>query len=95
MFIDGEIQIFSLQKQDATFNLCYVCIVFLYFNYLEPQILVSFFKNKVIGRFSFTENTNLHRDDAARFVVIWFGRVIAIQWVKFWVGFIAEDIHPH
>lgn len=69
--------------------------LFWYFNSLDLQILGSFFKNKVTGRFSLTENTNLHRDDAAWFVVIWFGRVIAIQWVKFWVGFIVEDINPH
>lgn len=46
--------------------------------------------SKVSGSF-----TNLHRDDAARLVVIWFGRVIAIQWVKLWVGFIVEGINPN
>lgn len=41
------------------------------------------------------KHTNLHWDDAARFVVVRFGRVIAIQWVKFWVGLIVEGVYPH
>lgn len=85
MLIDCKIQIFPLQRQNQTFNL-YICIVFV--------LNFSRFLSKVSGRSCLTEGTNLHRDDAARLVVIWLGRVIAIQWIKLWVGFIVEVVNP-
>lgn len=39
--------------------------------------------------------THLDRDDAARFVVVWFAGVILVQWVELRVGLIAEGFIPH
>lgn len=38
---------------------------------------------------------DLHRDDAARFVVVRFAGVILVQWVELRVGLVAEGFIPH
>lgn len=77
-----------------------ICIFALCFGILPvlnlrlQSLRFSRFLSKVSGRPCIAEGTNLHRDDAAWLVVIWLGRVIAIQWIKLWVGFIVEVVNP-
>lgn len=39
-------------------------------------------------------DSHLHRDDAARFVVVRFVGVILVQWVELGVGLVAESFIP-
>lgn len=53
------------------------------------------FLNTVQRNVDFIRGTHLHRDDAARFVVVRFAGVVPVQRVELRVGLIAEGFTPH
>lgn len=101
MLIDGQIQVLSLERKDATWHTARpVCNIYTACVDLKAALipgawastLGSFLKQCRAG---FIQCTHLDRDNAARFVVVRFAGVVPVQWVELRVGLITEGFTPH